>query len=588
MRYSARIIRAGTAPAAALLVMLTACSCSFSVLESVKRGANHVTQPVTSAARSAAAPVDDLTKPLRDELGKVLGPAASQIKSTLNPVIGTVNETLSPLKKVPGELAWATSNAILDPFSSGDYRGLAQAKADRVLMESRIRPATTVTGKRELTLADCRRLALLNNGDIRISRWEERTREAAADISKTGLLPHLILTGEAYEGDIQRFTYSDVYARQGLVAEPLPPGPFAAGVNQFSSGRERNQWRYQLELNWSPNEAALSYFQARNAKNDGLAAHYQRVGKIQEVFGVIDAAYFRLLALQELVPLAAKLTRLREYVSSKLAEQTRENLASMDMLDQAKQREVRARIMYEQFKSSSQEQRNRLASAMGISPGQCVDGGFTLAGELSPPPTDPDICESVLSQMERIAVRNRPELYRAVLDRLKAGNDVKRVFLNYFPRVTGFWRRSHDNDKYLFHKDYKEYGVNIRYDLQEVLRTLEETQAARNKHEAGDRSIDSTIGQIALDARRRAINHFDATARLRANAEALQSSQAVLAMAQNKYSLGDLDRLHVEQARADVLEKRIELFRAVGEANATLAELNRAMAVNYREPPPEG
>jgi outer membrane protein TolC len=68
--------------------------------------------------------------------------------------------------------------------------------------------------------------------------------------------------------------------------------------------------------------------------------------------------------------------------------------------------------------------------------------------------------------------------------------------------------------------------------------------------------------------------------------ESLLNARQFLQMAVRKEGAGDLNRLAVEEARANMLEKKIEESRSLGEANAALAELYAAMATNYQEPLP--
>jgi outer membrane protein TolC len=55
---------------------------------------------------------------------------------------------------------------------------------------------------------------------------------------------------------------------------------------------------------------------------------------------------------------------------------------------------------------------------------------------------------------------------------------------------------------------------------------------------------------------------------------------------EQRHTKNATDKISVDEARADTTNDEIEKMRALGEVNATLAELNSATGVNYNEPAP--
>jgi outer membrane protein TolC len=188
--------------------------------------------------------------------------------------------------------------------------------------------------------------------------------------------------------------------------------------------------------------------------------------------------------------------------------------------------------------------------------------------------------------MERTGLKNRPETYKSVLSYLKSVNDVKRTVLKYLPHVTGFCRYTRIEDRSIYDKDWKEVGFNVRADLLDLWANRDETCAARLKSDGTDKTFDSVASQVISQVRFSALRYFDAQAMVASATESLDSVREFLQMAIRKEGAGDLNKLAVEEARANVLEKTIEMSRSLGEANATLVELQSNMATNYNEPPP--
>lgn len=109
-----------------------------------------------------------------------------------------------------------------------------------------------------LTLADCKRMALDRNLELLAGRVEELTKAALRDSNQKRIMPHLLFVGELSERDNYGYAFSDVLGQEGLNPNPSA-SPAQTGVTSYSVGHERSTWRYTLELNWSPTDAALAY-----------------------------------------------------------------------------------------------------------------------------------------------------------------------------------------------------------------------------------------------------------------------------------------------------------------------------------------
>jgi outer membrane protein TolC len=421
-------------------------------------------------------------------------------------------------------------------------------------------------------------MALANNLELQAARIEELTKKAIEYSNRTKMLPHFLFTGDLNERDNQQYTFSDVIGAEGLIPQP---GAGGAGVNVFSTGRERSQWRWVLETRWTPTDAALAYYLSKSSANDGLKAHYQKLRVAQKLISQVDGAFFRLLVLQKCVCDARQLAATRAAIAEKMKRAYDKKLVQVNEYDRVKQQAIKAQRLEDKILNEMEKQRNILASVMGLSPDVCIDGGFCVVGDVGPP------CFNMcLSDMEMQAVQNRPEAFEAGLNHLNAINDFKRTIVKYFPRATGFWRTSADKDHYMYNKNWKEVGVTVYFDLLDWLANWNESGGARSNAVKTEREMGAIALGIASQVRVAALTHHDSMSELRSTQASLQGSREVLAIATEKADKEDLDKLALEEARANVIQGTIELARAVGEANATLAELQGTMGINYHEPPP--
>ncbi|MFH1113756.1 MAG: TolC family protein [Pseudomonadota bacterium] len=469
-----------------------------------------------------------------------------------------------------------TKTYLKDPFAGTDPVALSQGEAVAAVVNSRIRPATSVTGKRILTLPECRSIALATSLEIQQARIETLTQQAIEESNRTKMLPKLIFSAELSDRDNPPFSYSEVLGREGEIPDPGSPG---SGVNQFSTGRERTTWRYVLETRWSPTDAALAYYLTKSSRNDKTKQHYVRIRTAQKLLEVVDSSYFRLLSLQRCIPMAENLVRMRKDLSGKSERLFEKQLIPVENYHGANRKLLRAQRVLERLTNEAEQQRNLLASAMNVSPETCTDGGFVVAGDMAPPCYSEPICN-----MEMAAVKNRPEAYRAGLEHLKSVNDLKRTLVKYFPKVSVFWRYTRDKDKHLYNRDWKDVGGLVYFDLIEWGSNRSESEATELIVSKTHREIGAVAMGITRQVRTAALRYFDGLDEIRYAEKALKASRKVLGIQRGRVSVDGQDKLALLEAEGDVLQEDLEKVRSIGEANGLLAELKSAMGTNYNEP----
>jgi outer membrane protein TolC len=468
---------------------------------------------------------------------------------------------------------------LRNPFSQVDHVALSRKKAADNLAAYRITPSRQVTGKPSLSLEDCRRLALTRNLDLQAARVDELTKAALRQSGEKKILPHLVFNAELSERDNYRYSFSDVLGREGLTPEPAALG---TGVTNYSVGHERSSWRYSMELNWSPNDAALAYFLALNGGNDRLSSHYQKVRVAQKLVGTVEAAFFRLLGSEDRLSLARELMGIRSKALEEIERLLRRQMTTSEEYRRAKTNSIRASRLMATVKTELERQREILASAMGISPHCDYLDKFSVCGAL----TRPHYRECV-SAMEMKAVNNRPEAYLAGLNLMTSLNDVKRSIIKCFPKIRGFWRYTRDKDRYLYNKDWKEVGLNINFDITEMWSQLDESRAAKTEALKQDRKTGVAAVTVASQVRSAALLYFRALEELENARQSVRNAEKYYRNMLIKYRADKTPELKLNETEADLIEERMAWKKALGEANAALAKLNEAMGVNYQQPPPK-
>ncbi len=425
-----------------------------------------------------------------------------------------------------------------------------------------------------VTLEQCRRIALSNNLDLLSSKLSELSHKHLSRAHFMEIAPSLLFEGQYDVKDNDVYSYSDVLGFEGE-GPALGPG---AGVTHYSTAQERNRWRHLLEIRWSPTEAALSYYLSRSSKNDQLKAHYERVRLAQKLMETIDASFHRILSYQLSIPMARKLVTIRKQIADSSRELLTDQLISVESYQVMKIDLVKSKGYLSRLRTDLIRSRSALLYAMGLTPDLCSKG-LDVIGQLDIPCYRPKLCDAELA-----AVNNRPEAYQAGLTRLKSIDHLRTIQVERFPKITIFWSRTGDTNKFLYNNDWKEFGILAQVDLIDWL-----AKGAQSK----SKSLDSQrtkveMSAIALtlssEARMAALDYFAVLERLKTVEESLSSAMRLYENAKQKAIGGAVDRLTLKKTQADMIFEKIERIRLIGEANACLAKLRSAMGVNYHEP----
>jgi outer membrane protein TolC len=460
-----------------------------------------------------------------------------------------------------------------------DHTQSAVGAAEDYVLKFRKKPVTAQVATNFLTLDDCRSLALRNNLDFQVELIDEEVKKALKQSQRVKVLPHLLFNAELSNRDNQRFSYSEVLGQEGITAKP---GQAGTGVTNYSNSHERSTWRYSLETRWSPTEAALAYFVFDTGSNDHIKEHFQALRVGQKLVGGVEAAFYRLVGLSESLPLAERLYQIRSSVAGNAKRLLKDGLVEREDYYRAKQNLLKAERLRTRVRVDMHKQRNALASAMGISPDQCADGGFSVVGTLCKPDFRADVCD-----LELQAVRNRPEAFMVGLTHVNSVNDLRRTIVKFFPTVTGFWRYSRDKDKFLYEKEWKEAGALVYFDLLEWIGNYRDSKATKINAVKTHRQIGSVALGIVSEVRVAGLDYIDSLDAVKNREASLGEAQQMLGVIKGRASMDEVHKVAVQEAEGEVLQEQIGRIEALAEANSALARLRATLGTNYTKPAPK-
>ena len=138
----------------------------------------------------------------------------------------------------------------------------------------------------------------------------------------------------------------------------------------------------------------------------------------------------------------------------------------------------------------------------------------------------------------------------------------------------------------MYNKDWKDVGVLVYVDLLDWLSNGYESAATRSTAEKTYKEMGAVALGITSQVRVAALTYRDAVEELQTREASVTGSRNVVHIAQVRTSSDDLSRLELEEAQGNLLFQKVQRIRAVGEANAALAELESVLGTNFDEPVP--
>jgi outer membrane protein TolC len=332
----------------------------------------------------------------------------------------------------------------LHPFSTAELAG--RAAADRVAAQQGVEP---ISGPLSLDEAIAR--ALKYNLAHRVKMMEEAVALDQLDAASWDMLPRLT----AQAGYNRR--NNDLIARSvdSVTGAPSLANPY------ISSDREHDA--YQLGLTWNMLDFGVSYIAAKQQSDRVLIATERRRKAMHALVQDVRTAFWRTASAQ------------------KLHDQVRQSIAlAEDALKDAQQSETeRVRSPIDALRYQRQLLENlrllegieqELASGR-IELAQLIDAPLDQELQVQEPADSNDSALLALSvpRMEELALTQNADIREQHYASRIAVEETKRVLLRMFPNLSFNYGVNHDNDSYLINNTWNATGVQLSYNVFNLL-----------------------------------------------------------------------------------------------------------------------
>lgn len=330
----------------------------------------------------------------------------------------------------------------------------AQTAADRAAAQKGVDPI-----KGPLTLEQAMARALKYNLDRRTKLMEEAIALNQLDVARLDMLPKLVAQSGFSSRDSDRTTLS-----RNIQTGALVPSNFVS--------QDRSHTASQLGLTWNMLEMGVGYLNTVQAADRVLIATEKRRKAMHVLMQDVRTVFWRAVSAQKLKGEVKRIISSAEeaLVDSRKTEEERLR-NPLDALRYQRQILENLRLLeaIEQELSSAQVE---LATLINVPQGtaiELVDTAFTI---------NSDALKISLDQLEETALVNNADLREQQYNARIARTETRKVLYRLFPNLSFSYSVSYDTDSYLVNQRWNEAGLQVSYNILNLLTASTQTKLA--------------------------------------------------------------------------------------------------------------
>ena len=342
--------------------------------------------------------------------------------------------------------AAALAGCSVSPERISNEQLLVQAQKDQWAMFQNQEP---ITGP--ITLDEAIARAVKYNLQQRLALMERALEDNLVDVQKQGMLPRL--TAQA--------GFKSRNNSYGSSSESL-----ATGVQSLvpSTSQERSGETADLQLSWNVLDFGLSYFGAKAQGNKALAAEERRRRVVADIIRETRAAYWNAVTAERLQGRVAS-TLQEAQQTLEYARETEKKRLVAPIVALRYQRDLLGMVRQtEALDNELAQAKVKLATLMNLPPATA----FTLAAPDEASLAAPALAYG-LSDLEALAMVRRPELREDAYLARNAVLETRMSMLRLLPNAALFGGLNYDSNKYLANRDWANAGVQVSWNLLNVL-----------------------------------------------------------------------------------------------------------------------
>lgn len=423
---------------------------------------------------------------------------------------------------------------------------------------------STLLPEESLTLEDIVAIAVNNNLELKVKEWEVAIQREAATGAALDMLPELMANG----------LYSKRNNTPGASSESLDPGIPPAPPSVSS---QRRTGQANLTLTWNLLDFGISYFRSRQEASKILFREFELEKLRQNIVLETSKHYWNAAVALASIKVTEDFLNEMKAQGARLQKAVDQNYFAntkvLEIQDKIYLHQNRLQIYKKEFHIAEGE----LCRIMGVIPQEL---NLNINYERPITITLPDV-----EILERTALVQRPDLYGIDVQEAVDRDEIKATIIQYMPGISFFAAEYYDANKYLLKNAWFVIGTQAAWDLFSIPTGLSRTRQAKG-HLAMTKSNRLALSLAAIAQVH--IAHwiyYDDLEHYKQSIQLQDVREALLTGARRKREIGKFILADVLDYWSDKVDAEVEAWRAYGDLQYSLEQLNNAMGtpLHYRE-----
>ncbi|MCF7950359.1 MAG: TolC family protein [Spirochaetaceae bacterium] len=331
-----------------------------------------------------------------------------------------------------------------DPIAVEEHRSSLVEELERMEKRQKL-------PQEPMSIAEVSAMVLKYNLDHRVRLMEEALAAGELEIARLERLPSLASNaGYTAVSDVQSTGSENL--QTGVESEPN------------SVSQDQGLYTGDLSVAWNVLDFGVSFYQARQQANRVLILRERRRKAIHTLLQEVRAAYWRAVGAQELQQRVLQTIAEVETILEQI-EKARDEGLQPPLQNLMRQKTIlRTKAQLQAILRNLQLARPKLAGLMNLPPGKSFElqGAELFEGKVPELRSDP-------SELEEIALGNRPELRQARYEERNAGLEVRTALARLFPGLELNTSYQYTSNSYAAHSNWGEAGIRLSWNLMNLV-----------------------------------------------------------------------------------------------------------------------
>lgn len=396
------------------------------------------------------------------------------------------------------------------------------------------------------TLPDCLEIALKNNFDIKVYELKEAISKERRTAAMLGMLPELNVTNDL----------STRSNEPGASSQSLSTGEQSLVP---SKSTEKTVNTVKVEFALSVLDFGLAYFNSVQAEDKVQLSDEQLRRAAQNLILDVTQAYFRVAATQHAVQTTEKLLEMCDNVDTVLKDLTsNKTISPLRALDERK-RFITLRKSLMEYRRSYQNSCVELKSLMGYHPAALIKVNTDCLKQINV------IDVPNIDLLERIALRERPELYQLDMEQHITVIEARKTLLMMCPNVRVFVDFTNSSNKFLYNQSWWEAGVRAAYNLLKLPEQIQQYRALDKEADQVDVKTISMAVAVMAQVRIAHANMMEVKDRYDLDKRIYDAYNEYLETARkNAGQLGNISPIEITRLELETAETAIDRANSLG------------------------